>query len=234
MPDLVARKSRSRSTKRSDSTSIKRWSARVLTKHYHPGHYDGGPSWLTFFRHMAESLWSIKLFQRRSILPRILSSLFTIGQRTRRIIGYGSASYQFYQTVFCSLFTAGIPVVVASKLLSPAQAPPFSHHRRRTKCLGTDRTQTLAIFPSAPPFAERRITTRRRYHRSYRSNCGAIDLGTEHEALNNNHNLFLITGPLGEIRSSKINCETAISHAESQNPARKRYIGKELQTLIAA
>ncbi len=95
---------------------------RVLAKHYRPKHYDGGPSWLTFFRHMAESLWSIELFQRRSILPRILSSLFAIGQCTRRIIGCGSAGYHFYQTVFCSLFTADIPVVVASTLLNPRPA----------------------------------------------------------------------------------------------------------------
>ena len=194
---------------------------RVLAKHYRPEHYDGGPSWLTFFRHMAESLWSIALFQRRSILPRILSSLIAIGQCTRRIIGCGIAGCHFDQTVFCSLFTAGIPVIEASKLLSPAQDPPFSHHRRRRKCLGADRTQTLAIFPRAPPFAERRIRTKRRYHRDYRSNCSAIVLETEHEALNNNYNLFLMTGPLGEIRSSKINSETARGHAESQNSSRK-------------
>ena len=48
---------------------------RVLAKHYRPEHYDGGPSWLTFFRQMAESLWSITLFQSRSILPIFLSNL---------------------------------------------------------------------------------------------------------------------------------------------------------------
>ena len=116
---------------------------RVLAKHYRPEHYDGGHSWLTFYRRMAESLWSIEYFQHRPNLPRILSSLFAIGQCTRRRIGFGSAGYHFYQTVFCSLFTAGIPVVVASKLLSPAQDQPFSHHRHRRKCLGADRTQRL-------------------------------------------------------------------------------------------
>jgi hypothetical protein len=43
-----------------------------------------------------------------------------------------------------------------------------------------------------------------------------------------------MTGPLGEIKSSKINSETKISHAENKNFARKRYIGEELGTLIAA
>jgi hypothetical protein len=61
----------------------------------------------------------------------------------------------------------------------------------------------------------------------------AIDLETKHVALNNNHNLFLMPGPLDEIRSSKINRETALSHAESSNFGRKRYIRQELRSLIA-
>jgi len=159
---------------------------RVLAKHYRPEHYDSGPSWLTFFRHMAERLWSIAPYQRRSILPTFLSSLRAIGQCTRRIISCGIAGSHFDQTMFCSLFTAGIPVIEASKLLSPAQDPPFSHYRRRRKCLGANRTQTLAIFPRAPSFAERRIRTKRRCHRDYRANCSASVLETEREALNNN------------------------------------------------
>ena len=206
---------------------------RVLAKHYLPEPYDGGPSWLTFFRHTSESLWIIAQFQRKSILPNIHLSLLAIGLCTRRIIICGIASCHFDQTVFCSLFTAGIPVVEASTSLSPAHNPPFSHHRYRRKLFDVGRTQTLAIFPRAPPFAERRIRTKRRCHRDYRSNCSAIVLETGHEALNNNYNLFLVTGPLGEIKSLKIHSETTISHAENQNFARKRYIG-ETQALFAA
>ena len=99
---------------------------RVLAKHYRPEPCDGGPSWLTFFRHMADSLWSIALFQRRSVLPKILSSLIEIGRCTRRIIGCGITGCHFDQTVFWSLFTAGIPVVEESMLLSPANDPPLS------------------------------------------------------------------------------------------------------------
>jgi hypothetical protein len=124
-------------------------------------------------------------------------------------------------------------VIDASKSRSPAYDPPFSHHRCRRKLLGVGRTQTVPIFPRAPPFAERRIGIRRRNHHDHRSNCGAIDLETKHVALNNNHNLFLMPGPLDEIRSSKINRETALSHAESSNFGRKRYIRQELRSLIA-
>ena len=160
---------------------------RVLAKHYRPKPFDGELSWLTFFRHTSESLCSIALFQRKSILPNIHSSLLAIGQCTRRIIGCGIAGCHFDQTVVCSLFAADIPLIEASKSLSLAHDPPFSHHRCRKKLLGIGRTQTIPIFPRAPPFAERRIGTRRRNHHDDRSNCGAIDLETEHEALNNNH-----------------------------------------------
>jgi hypothetical protein len=99
------------------------------------------------------------------ILPTFLSSLFAISRRTRRIISCGIAGSHFDQTMFCSLFTADIPVIEASKLLSPVQDPPFNHNQRRRKCLAADRTQTLAIFPRAPAFAERRIRNKRRCYR---------------------------------------------------------------------
>ena len=206
---------------------------RVLAKHYRQKPYDGGVSWLTFFRHTCESLWSIALFQRKSILPRIHSSLLAIGQCTRRIISCGITGCHSEQTVVCSQFAAGIPVTEASKSLSPAHDPPFTHRCRR-KLLDVGRTQTVPIFPRVPPFAERRIGTRRRNHHDYRSNCVAIDLEKEYEALNNNNNLFLMPDPLNEIRSSKINRETALSHPESLNIARKRHIREELRILIAA
>ena len=113
--------------------------------------------------------------------------MLSIGQCTRRIIDCGITGCHFDQTVFWSLFTAGIPVVEESMLLSPANDPPFSHHRRRRKRLGAGRTRTLSIFPRAPPFTERRIVAKRRYYRDYRSDCGAIVLETGHEALKNNY-----------------------------------------------
>jgi hypothetical protein len=57
------------------------------------------------------------------------------------------------------------------------------------------------FFLVRPPFTKRWIGTRRRYYHDYCSNCGATVLETEHEALNNNFNPFLMTVPLGEIRS---------------------------------
>ena len=76
---------------------------RVLAKHYRPKPYDGGLSWLTFLRHTRDSLWSIVLFRRASILPKHHSILLAIGQFTRTIIGCGISSRNFDQTVVCPL-----------------------------------------------------------------------------------------------------------------------------------
>ena len=183
---------------------------RVLAKHYRPEPYDGGPSWLTFFRHAVESLGSLALFQRKSMLRKILSSLIAIGRCTRRIIPGGITSCHFDQTVFWSLFAAGIPVVDASRSIRPDHHPPISHHRYRRKLLDVDRKEILAISPRAPPFTARRIRTRRRNHHGCRSNCGATDWETEQAASNNNRTLFRMPALRDEIGSSTINRERTL------------------------
>ena len=150
---------------------------------------------------MAESLGSIAPFQRRSMLRKILSSLIAIGQCTRRTIDCGIASCHFDRTVFSSLLAAGVPVAEASKLHRTAHDQPFRHHRFRRKFLDVGRTQRLAIFPRAPPFTKRRIRTTRRKPHGYRSIRGVIDREKEQAALSNNHTLFPIRGPRGQIGS---------------------------------
>jgi hypothetical protein len=207
---------------------------RVLAKHYRPAPYDGGPSWATFLRYTRDSLSSIALFRRESVLPRIHSNLLAIGQFTRRIIGCGISGRHFNQSVFCSLFDTAIPVIDASRPLRSIHHQAISHHRCRRKLLGLGRTRKVTMLPRSPPVAGRRIRTRRRKHHNYRSNYRAIDLEAKHGILNNFYNLLLIPSPFDEIRSSRINRETALSHAESENFARKRYCREELSTLIAA
>jgi len=173
----------------------------VLAKHYRPAPYNGGPSWLTFLRHTCDSLCSIALFRRESILPRFHSILLAIRQCTGLIISRGISGCHFNQSVFCSLIDTAITVVGTSRSLRSIHDQPFSHRRCRRKLLGVGRTKTVAIFPCAPPVTERRMRTRRRKHHDCHSNYSAIDLEAEHRALNNNHSLFLMPGPLDEIRA---------------------------------
>ena len=207
---------------------------RVLAKHYRPAPYDGGPSWATFLRYTRDSLSSIPLFRRESVLPRIHSILLAIGQFTRTIIGCGISGRNFDQTTVCPLFDTAIPVINASRSLRSIHDQPFSHHRCRKKLLGVSRTRTATILPRSPPVVERRIRTRRRKHHDYRPNSSTIQLEAKHGALNNSYHLFLIPSSLDEKRSARISMATAISHAESENFARKSYYQEGLRTLIAA
>ena len=158
---------------------------------------------LPFHRHTRDSLCSITQFQRKSIVPTIHSILLAIGQFTRRLIGCGISGCHFDQTVVCSLFDDAL-VVVASKSLSPTHNLCLSHHRWSRKLLSAGRRQTLAVLPRSPPFAKRRFRTRRRNHHDYHSNCSAIDLATEHEALNNYYHLFRMPHPLDENRVARL------------------------------
>ena len=207
---------------------------RVLATHYRPEPYDGGPSWATFLRYTRDSLCSIALFRCESILPKIHSILLTVNQCTQWLTGCGISGCHFNKSAACSLFDTAIPVVDASRTLSSIHDQPFSHHRCRKTLLGVGHTRTVTILPRSPPVAERRIRTRRRKHHDYRSNYSAIDLESEHWALNNSYPLFLIPSSLDEKRSTRISIATAIRRAEREHFARKSYCQEELRTLIAA
>ena len=58
---------------------------RILARHYRPGQDSDGPSWLTFFGHMKDSLWSMDLFRCESATLRTHWVLVVMDQCTRRI-----------------------------------------------------------------------------------------------------------------------------------------------------
>ena len=84
---------------------------RVLAKHYRPASHDGGPSWLTFFRHTRDSLSSIALPRRESILTKFHTTLLSINQFFRPMIGFGLSGRNCYQAEVYSLVDDPIPVV---------------------------------------------------------------------------------------------------------------------------
>ena len=59
---------------------------RVLAKHYRPAPRGTGPSWLSFIGHTGDSLWSVDLFRRESIVLRSYWVLVVMDQCTRRLV----------------------------------------------------------------------------------------------------------------------------------------------------
>jgi hypothetical protein len=207
---------------------------RVLAKHYNPAPYDSGPSWLTFLRHTRDSLSSIALPRRASILTNFHSMLLTINQFIRRMIGFGLSGCNCYQSEVYSLVDAAIPVVDVSKPLDPVHIPPSSHHRCRRKFWGEGRMQTVLLFPRPPPSAERWIRTRGRSQTECRSDCGVIECEPELRVFNDYCDLGFMPARLDEHRSATINRETALRHTEGQNLVSETCCREEHENLIAA
>ena len=207
---------------------------RVLAKHYRPASHDGGPSWLTFFRHTRDSLSSIALPRRESILTKFHSTLLTINQFIRPMIGFGLSGCNCYQAEVYSLVDDPIPVVDSSKPFDPVHNPPFLHHRCRMKFWAVGRMQTVVLFPRPPPFTERRIRTRRRNQTDYRSDCGVIECELELKAFNDYCDLGFMPARLDEHRSIKPKRETALRHTEGQNLVRQMCCREKHENLIAA
>ena len=65
---------------------------RVLAVHYKPDPSMRGPSWLTTLGHAKDSLWSVDLFRRESILLKSHWVMVIMDQYTRRIIGLTTTS----------------------------------------------------------------------------------------------------------------------------------------------
>src|SRR6516164_11446118 len=62
---------------------------RILALHYRPEPGVDGPSWLSFLGHTKDSLWSLDLFRRESMVLRTHWVLVVMDHYTRRIIGFG-------------------------------------------------------------------------------------------------------------------------------------------------
>ncbi|MCP4387541.1 MAG: transposase, partial [Gammaproteobacteria bacterium] len=135
---------------------------RILAKHYHPIPGDGGPSWLTFFGHTKDSLWSIDLFRCESIGPasRLLKShwvLVVFDQFTRRIIGFGVHPGDVDGVVLCRMFNTAISTQSAPRYLSSDNDPLFQYHRWRAslRILDVVEIKSIPYTPLSHPFVER-------------------------------------------------------------------------------
>ena len=77
---------------------------RVLAKYYRPQDDGNGPSWLTFFGHMKDSLWSVDLFRCESIMLKSHWVLVVMDQFTRRIIGFAAYTGEVDGIALCRMF----------------------------------------------------------------------------------------------------------------------------------
>ena len=138
---------------------------RVLAKHYKPTLGGNGPSWLTFFGHMIDSLWSVvDLFRCESILLRSHWVLIAMDQYTRRIIGFGVQAGEVDGPTLCRLFYDAIARKGTPTYLSTDNDPLYLFHRweANLRVLEIEEIKSVSGVPTSHPFIERVIGTIRR------------------------------------------------------------------------
>lgn len=137
---------------------------RVLNKHYRKTPSNNGPSWLTFFGHMKDSLWSIDLFRAESIHLKSHWVILVMDQFTRRIVGLKVHPGNVSGVDLCRLFNKIISGKHLPKRLSSDNDPLFTFHRWQAnlRILDIEELKTVPYTPISHPFVERLIGTIRR------------------------------------------------------------------------
>ena len=152
---------------------------RVLAKHFH-GRYpnSSGPSWLTFFAHTKDSLWSVDLFRCESILLRSHWVLVVIDVYTRRISGFGIGGEYIDGPIVCRLFNQAIAGHAPPKRISTDHDPLFRFHRwlANLRILEVDEVKSVPYAPMSHPLNERLIGTIRREYLDCTFFWNSVDL----------------------------------------------------------
>src|ERR1700692_2273743 len=137
---------------------------RILSVHYRPESNGGGPSWLTFFGHAKDSLWSCDLFRCESAALRTHWVLVVMDQFTRRIIGFGLHAGIIDGRALCRMFQRAIRASALPKYLSSDHDPLYRFHQWQAnlRVLGVSEIKTVPYVPLSHPFVERLIGSVRR------------------------------------------------------------------------
>jgi transposase InsO family protein len=138
---------------------------RVLAKRCRPTGGSDGPSWLTFLGHAKDSLWSVDLFRRESLVLKGHWVMVVMDQFTRRIIGFAVQPGVVDGPALCRMFNhviAGVPTL--PQRLSSDHDPLFEFHRWQAnlRILDVTEIKTIPHVPLSHPFVERLIGTVRR------------------------------------------------------------------------
>jgi putative transposase len=138
---------------------------RVLARRYRPEPGSQGPSWLTFLGHSKDSLWSVDLFRRESLILRTHWVMVVMDQFTRRIIGFGVRASVLDGPAICRMFNHAIAGELARpRHLSSDHDPLFEFHRWKAnlRILDVTEIKTVPEVPLSHPFVERLVGTIRR------------------------------------------------------------------------
>jgi transposase InsO family protein len=152
---------------------------RVLAKHYRSGDSgNDGPSWLTLIGQMKDSVWSVDLFRRESILLRSHWVLLVMDVCTRRLVGFGVERANIDGVSVCRMFNRAIAGQRLPKHVSTDHDPLFRFHRwlANLRVLAIEEVKSVPYAPVSHPFIERLIGTIRREYLDHVFFWNAIDL----------------------------------------------------------
>lgn len=138
---------------------------RVLAKHYRPDpSLGGGPSWLSFFGHMKDSLWSVDLFRCESIHLTSHWVMVVMDQFSRRIVGFAVQAGDVDGPILCRMFNRAVSGQGIPRYLSSDNDPLFTFYRWRAnlRVLKVEEIKSIPYVPISHPFIERLIGTVRR------------------------------------------------------------------------
>ena len=92
---------------------------RVLAKHYRPEHYDGGPSWVTFFRHMA--VCTVRNQRLSAAVTFCIQILLIVNASYRAAVFLLLCQHRFTQDQMTSESKTGMEGVAEEKGIAPAK-----------------------------------------------------------------------------------------------------------------
>jgi transposase InsO family protein len=138
---------------------------RVLAKHYSPEPGSRSPSWLTFFGHSKDSLWSLDLFRCESLILKTHWVMIVMDQCTRRMIGFAVVAGALDGPAICRMFNHAIAgSMPLPRYISSDHDPLFEFRRWKAnlRILDIAELKTVPYVPLSHPFIERLIGTIRR------------------------------------------------------------------------
>jgi len=166
---------------------------RILAKRYTPGPDNmHGPSWLSFFGHSKDSLWSTDLFRCESLTLKSYWVLVVMDQHSRRIIGFGIHQGDVDGIALCRMFNHAISGTDPPRYLSSDNDPLFRFHRWRAnlRILDVEEIKSVPYTPMSHPFIECVIGSIRREYLDHVPFWNSIDLERklcEFKGYYNNH-----------------------------------------------